>query len=762
MPAPARFTVSVRELCAFAAQSGDLDLRFGIAPTALEGMVGHALVGSRRSPAYEREIPLQGTYGSICVRGRADGYDHSLNRLEEIKTYRGDLERLPPARRHLHRSQALLYGSLLCATRGLTHLTVALVYYNVTTQTETIIAEECSAAELHQHFADCYEKFEAWAIQELSHRQQRDAWLAQLEFPFPAFRPGQRELAKAVFLASRDQRCLCLQAPTGIGKSLGTLFPLLKAMPPHGLDKIFFLSARTTGRRVALDALRRLAGAGTSRLRVVELLARDKACAYPGRACTGEACPRARGFFDRLPAARNHAVRAAWLDAPVIRDIAENHAVCPYYLGQELARWADVVVGDYNYYFDHTAFLRGLTNENSWRAAVLVDEAHNLIARARDMYSAELGQPEFAQLKKQYPALKACWQHLQRAWRDTLREQQQPYAAYDVVPDGLRNALRSTITSLADYLEHNAVQGDARLQEWYFNLLRFQSLADTFGEHSVFDITVPRPGNTDGSSLCIRNIVPAPFLADAIQAARTVILFSATLGPQDYYAQLLGLPAGTARHDTGSPFSADQLQVRVATQVSTRWTDRAASLPLVAEIIAQQYREAPGLYLAYFSSYQYLDAAMRMLNSSAPDVPAWCQSRHMTEAERTAFLDQFVPGNRGIGFAVLGGAFGEGIDLPGDRLVGAFIATLGLPQVNPVNEVMRERLDRLFGAGYEYTYLYPGIQKVVQAAGRVIRTTSDRGTVVLLDDRYQQPRIRQLLPSWWRIARYTSIPGRIS
>jgi DNA excision repair protein ERCC-2 len=249
--------------------------------------------------------------------------------------------------------------------------------------------------------------------------------------------------------------------------------------------------------------------------------------------------------------------------------------------------------------------------------------------------------------------------------------------------------------------------------------------------------------------LCIRNVLPAPFLGPRFLEARSCVLFSATLNPRQFYSDTLGLPQNQVWIDVESPFRAEQLQVRLARHISTRYQDRAASLQAVVDLLVQQYRQRPGNYLAFFSSFDYLQQVTALLAVQHPELPFWEQTRGMHETARGAFLERFTCESRGIGFAVLGGAFSEGIDLPGDRLIGAFIATLGLPQVNPVNEQMKARMDQLFGTGYDYTYLYPGVQKVVQAAGRVIRTTDDRGVVHLIDDRFARPQVRRLLPSWW-------------
>lgn len=756
-PNPVQYTVAVRTLCEFTAQQGDLDARYGASPTAQEGQAGHTIVASRRGNGYEREIALSSTHGELTVRGRADGYDAHSNQLEEIKTYRGDLSRLPASRRALHWAQAQVYAWLLCEARRLPRITVALVYFNISTNTETVLAQDWDASDLRARFIDLCERFMSWARHEAKHRIDRDAYLTDLRFPYAEFRPGQRELAVAVFRAARDGHCLTLEAPTGIGKTLGTLFPVLKAMPAAGLHKAVFLTARTTGRQLALTALEHLRGSvggepdtGLPPLRVLELVARDKACEHPDKACTGESCPLARGFFDRLPAARSDAAKVRWLDSAGVRRVAAQHTVCPYYLGQEMARWADVVIGDYTYYFDHGALLHTLTQHNQWRTAVLVDEAHNLIDRVRAMYSARLEHSNMREVRRQLPALKGVFNRLARAWSAIHGAQTSEYQAYDTLPERLTIALRLTAAELATHFETQPSNLNAETQRFYFDILRFVRLAESLDHNSVFDVTVDaQHGSRRSSTLCVRNVAPAPFLASRFNRARSTVLFSATIGPQQYLARMLGLPESAVRLNIDSPFSEAQLQVTLATGICTRWNVREHSLAPMAREIAHQFYHTPGLYLAYFSSFTYMEQVAAQFATAWPNIPIWQQQRHMPEADRNAFLARFIPGQHGIGFAVLGGAFAEGIDLPGERLIGAFIATLGLPQINPVNEMMRERLTALFNAGYEYTYLYPGLQKVVQAAGRVIRTTADRGIVVLMDDRYQRAQIKHLLPRWW-------------
>ncbi|WP_198118762.1 ATP-dependent DNA helicase [Massilia rhizosphaerae] len=744
-----RYVVAVRALCEFTAKEGDLDLRFTPSPTAQEGIAGHAVVASRRGERYRSEVTLEGDWGPLHVRGRADGYDPDRNLIEEVKTYRGQFDRIPDNHRRLAWAQLRVYGHLLCEQEDLDDVELALVYFDIGSQQETVLSETRTRFELAAQFDDQCRRFVAWAEQELAHRTARDAALTALRFPHADFRPGQRQLAEAVFRANAGKRSLLAQAPTGIGKTVGTLFPVLKAAPAQNLDKIFFLAAKTPGRQLALDAAATLRSGGTVPLRVLELSARDKACEHPDKACHGDACPLARGFYDRLPAARAAAAGADMLDRATLREIGLAHDVCPYYLGSEMVRWSDVVVGDYNYWFDGGAMLYALALERGWKVSVLADEAHNLVARARSMYSATLQRSNLRAARAAAPPeLHKPLDKVKRAWTEVGKTAPQPYQVLDGLPDKFLGALQGAASAVTEHMAALTVPLDPALQDFYFAALQFGRLAESFGEHSLFDVT---RDNERDTTLCIRNVVPAPFLAPRFAYAHSTTLFSATLSPWHYCADLLGMPADTAWIDVDSPFTASQLDVHVAHGISTRYQARAGSLAPIAALMADQYHARPGNYLAFFSSFEYLQQAADRFERDHPDIPVWRQARRMSEPERAEFLARFAVGGRGIGFAVLGGSFGEGVDLPGERLIGAFVATLGLPQVNPINEQLRRRMQAMFGAGYDYTYLYPGMQKVVQAAGRVIRTEQDRGVVWLIDDRFARPEVRALLPAWWHV-----------
>jgi DNA excision repair protein ERCC-2 len=750
------YTVAVRTLCELVAKEGDLDLRFTPSPTAQQGIAGHRAVFASRAHGYRSEITLSAEYEGLVVRGRADGFDPEHGRLEEVKTCACALDRIPPNHTRLHWAQAKVYGALVCRQLGLTELTVALVYFDVRSQQELPALEERHCAQaLWEYFERLCERFLAWARQEATHRVERDRALQRLCFPHAGFRPGQRDLAKAVYRAARAGGCLLVQAPTGSGKTIATLFPMLKACPTEDIDKLFFLTAKTSGRALALNAIETLRAAAPGLpLRVLELTAREKACEHPDKACHGESCPLARGFYDRLPAARAAAVASAapWTRG-ALRELARAHAICPYYLGQALAQWSDVIVADYNHYFDRSALLYGATQANGWRVGLLIDEAHNLPQRAQAMYSASLAPRALRAARARAPAdVRRVLERLRRSWSQVARETTSAYASLDKPPPRLATALREACAALGEHFTQAVHAPADELLAFYFDALAFEAALADFGAHSLFDLVrEPEAERASQPTLSIRNVVPAPFLRSRFGDAHTAILFSATLQPWHYYIDMLGLPAEAGCIDLPSPFSAEQLQVRIVPRVSTRYRDRMGSLASLAGVIARQYERQPGNYLAYVSSFDYLDRLAEVFAVRHGGIPAWRQERHMGEEARAQFLARFAPEGRGVGFAVLGGAFGEGIDLVGTRLIGVFVATLGLPQFDAVNEQMRRRLQALFGAGFDYTYLYPGIRKVVQACGRVIRSETDRGSVHLIDDRYARPEVLRLLPRWWRI-----------
>ena len=745
--------VAVRSLCEFAARAGDLDFRYTPAPTSQEGISGHQAVQARRGHGYQSEYLLTGECCGLRLSGRADLYNPHKALLEEIKTHRGDLSRIRGHQRAMHRAQLRAYGALLCRQENLREVTLSLVYYDTGRDRETPVEETATAADLWRELEALCQAYYHWAEQEANHRDTRDQRLAELRFPFAGFRAGQRQLAETVYRNSVQSRSLLLEAPTGLGKTLGTLFPALMAMPAGAQDRLFYLTCRNTTRQLAIDAVKLLQSAQPAPaqwpLRTLELVSKDDACEHPDKACHGDSCPLASGFFDRLPDARAEAVQVG---EPLTRErlaaIASGHGICPYFLAQEMARWCDLVVADVNRLFDQSALLHALVNQNQWKASVLVDEAHNLVDRARGMYSVRLDQQRLLRVRKVAPsALKSPLNRVARAWQDLVRDQE-PAGHEPVFLDGLPSrlpaALQGLVSSLTDYLADNPP--DLALQELLFESVAFLKMADQFGDHSLCEFHRPGRGR---ATVTLQNLIPADFLRDRFAAADSMLLFSATLTPGVYHRDLLGLSHDTRFTSLPSPFSAGQLQVRFTPHISTRKPDREASREAIADLIARQFRERPGHYLAFFSSFQYMRQVADALAARAPDLPQRAQHPGMSHQQRTDFLAGFRQPDPAVAFAVLGGVFSEGIDLPGDQLIGAFVATLGLPPFDPWHEVLKARLEARFGAGYDYTYRIPGLQKVAQAAGRVIRTPEDEGVIWLIDDRFLQASNRTLLPGWW-------------
>lgn len=762
-PAPGwTYAVSVRELCEFTAKRGDLDRRFTPSATALEGQQGQHTVALRRGPDYQAEITLEARCGPLRVRGRADGYDPRRRCLEEIKTIRGLPDSIPENRRQLHWAQLQTYGALFCRLRGLAEIALALVYFDVDSQAETVLHQVFGADDLEDLLASRCQAFTAWARQEAGHRTARDQALQQLAFPEPAFRAGQRSLAEAVYRTAASRRCLLAQAPTGIGKTVGTLFPLLRAMPVQGIDKVAYLTCKGTGRLTALDALGGLrAGTAGQVLRVVAMVPKDEACVHPDKACHGDACPLASGFYDRLPAARQAAVATGWLDAPAQRAIALQHGICPWYLGQELLRWADVLVGDVHHLFDSNGLLWSLMQALDWSVAVLVDEAHNLVDRTRRMYSAELHTGQLRAAARAAPAaVQGALLALAQTTDALVADVDTPYAVLDAAPDALVQALQTATGALAGHFNQQPLSMGPLLT-FHFALLRFGKLVDGLSDQALFEVQAAAPGEADGSALehatadavlRVRNVVPAGHLRHRFNALHSATLFSATLSPPAYAVQMLGLPENTAWIDVPPAFAAAHLVVQVADGLSTRHAHRQRSLSPLVATIAQQFDQQPGNYLAFFSSFVYLQQAADLLAVQRPDIAQWRQAPRMGPDARSDFLARFKLQGQGVGFAVLGGVFAEGVDLPGRLLIGAFIATLGLPPVSPAQDQVQARLDKLFGAGHGYADLVPALQRVVQAAGRVLRTPEDRGWLWLLDDRYRRADVVALLPPWWGLA----------
>ncbi len=490
------YTVAVRALCEFTAKVGDLDLRFTPSPSAQEGIAGHRTVASRRSAHYQNEVALEGEYEELKVRGRADGYDPDSNRLEEVKTYRGDLDAQPANHRQLHWAQVKVYGWLMCQKLGLAHIDLALVYFDIVGEGETSLNQRFAAADLQCFFNRQCALFLGWARQEMQHRDARNRAAQALAFPHSAFRPGQRNLAESVYKAVSTGRCLMAQAPTGIGKTVGTIFPMLKALAPQQLDKVLFLTAKTPGRKLALDAAQVLyrqqsrtaaARAGTG--------GAGQGLRTPGQGLPRRILPAGQGFLRPL-ARRAYRGRqgAACSTRHNLREVALEHGVCPYYLSQEMARWSRPGGRRLQLLFRLWRLLFGLAQLNQWRVAVLVDEAHNLVERARSMYSASLDQYTLKTVRDTAPEpLKKPLQRLNREWNALHKDQLAPYQAYAARPGQTAPGPEPLRQRHGRLLQRPPRKHSMAIcRAFYFEALQFAKVAELFNEHFIFDISKRR------------------------------------------------------------------------------------------------------------------------------------------------------------------------------------------------------------------------------------------------------------------------------
>lgn len=743
--------VSVRALVAFAAKTGSLDHRFTPSPSALEGIEGHKKVAQKRSAHYQTEISFQREVDGLLIRGRADGFCPDVQCLEEIKTFYGDYSTIPENHRALHWAQLCMYGWFYCLEHDVKDVRLAVVYFNLSEEKEYRDEQVRNVESLELYCRSLIQRYLLWYKGVAARQVVLAEWLEQCAFPFPELYPSQRQMAEAVYKSVLTGRVLMAEAPTGTGKTLASLFPTLKAMKRKGLDQIYFLTAKSTGKQLALETLSALTTGEHIPLRVIELTAQEKACLEPESLCSGDSCPYAKDFYAKLEQARVAAYQINILDRAALDKLAKEYGICPFYLSMEMCRWADVVVADVNYYFDGSPALLNLVKEEDKSVFLLIDECHNLIDRGRMMYSASLNRYLISAAKKEAPtAIKKSLERINRQWLALLKSVvviSGQLTCIEEIPASFMDALDNFVRCYQEYSQLHAedMVGFVHIRDCFFEILAFQRIFEQMNDDFCIDIEL------ENGVITLRNLVPAKLLAKRLVEARGASLFSATLNPFHFYHSMLGLPEDAVHLQVQSPFSADQLELLVAHDVSTRYRDRAASISKVANQIKNRVTNFPGNAIAFFSSYSYMQEVerelLRLLEGHRVEMHS--QTKNMTEEERAVFLRRFHSQSNILGLAVLGGAFSEGIDLVGDALKGVFIATLGLPQVNEVNEHMRRFLDEKFQQGYEFTYLYPGIQKVIQAAGRVIRTKSDKGYLYLLDERYASYPIRQLLPSWW-------------
>ncbi len=805
--------ISVRDLVEFVMRGGDIDNRrtAGAEREAMQaGSRIHRKLQRGKGAGYHAEVVMKHTVDEgefvISLEGRADGVilEDSGVTIDEIKGVYLDIDRLTePLKVHL--AQAMCYGYMYCADHDISSVTVQVTYCNLETESVRIFPQEYTFEELSVWFDGLIHEYVKWARYLYEHAAGRDASLKELEFPY-AYRDGQRELAVSVYKAIARKRNLFIQAPTGVGKTLSVVYPGLKAMGEGLVEKIFYLTARTTTRSVAEETFSILKDRGMH-LKSVTITAKEKLCFLEKPSCNPDDCPYAKGHFDRV----NDAVwdlihREFGITRERILHYAEEYRVCPFEFCLDVSNWVDAVICDYNYVFDPDVRLKRYFSEGiGGEYLFLVDEAHNLVSRAREMYSAALIKEDVLQAKRLLAGRSGKLTRLLDRVNKLLLAMKRESDSYVVREEinALAVHLNSLYGELENFLDDNRQFEDRELLlDFYFELRSFLMVYDRMDEAYTIYSELLEDGRFMVKLFCMN---PAGNLKECLEKGRSTVFFSATLLPVNYYKELLSGNLEDYAVYAESPFPRENRLLLVADDVSSRYTRRnRREFEKVADYIRTAVCGRKGNYMVFFPSYAYMNevmavweekeqAAAREAETRGAAVPEadvrdirvvqeanlqsairtacapgkatggtdvrWtepvrvvCQDSRMNEAQKEEFLRMFEEEREEslAAFCVMGGVFSEGIDLKEERLIGAVVVGAGLPMVCTEQELLKAYFDRQQKRGFDYAYQYPGMNKVQQAAGRVIRTMDDRGVILLLDDRFLREEYQVLFPREWR------------
>lgn len=754
--------ISVRNLVEFILRSGDLDTRrgaFADREAMAKGSRIHRKIQKQMGAAYQAEVPLAHSTEfeefSVLVEGRADGiiYGEDFVMVDEIKGVHRDLRFLErPVEVHL--AQAKCYAYFLGKEKGLLQIRVQMTYCHLDTEEIRRFEEEYTVEELEAWFQWVLDQYYQWALWQHQWRQTRNTSMEGLEFPF-SYREGQRDLVSGVYRTILRRKQLFIQAPTGVGKTMSTIFPAVRSMGEGLTEKIFYLTAKTITRTVAWEAFQILKERGLS-CKTLILTAKEKMCVCEQVECNPIDCPRAKGHFDRVNEAVFRLLQEQdQYDRDVLMEYSERYQVCPYEMSLDLATWVDAVICDYNYAFDPDVYLRRFFAEGSKGDYVfLIDEAHNLVERGREMYSAVLYKEDFLKIKKLVkPYRKKLERALERC-NHQLLELKRECETYQILESlgGFSIALMNVMGEMENYLEE-LEDGETRKEilEFYFQVRSFLYIYDLLDENYVMYTQHEEDGRFRVKLYCVN---PAVNLQRCLDKGCSAVFFSATLLPVGYYKQLLSGRADDYAIYAHTPFAPEQKRVLLGRDVSSRYTRRGPEeYGRIAEYIDQVAQARAGNYMIFFPSYKMMEDICQIYKERYGHLERQIlmQSPAMQENDREEFLEQFEEQREKtlLGFCVLGGIFAEGIDLTGEKLVGAVIVGTGLPQISYEREILKKYYDGKQENGFDYAYRFPGMNKVLQSAGRVIRTREDRGVILLLDERFCSFDYRNLFPGEW-------------
>lgn len=756
--------VSVRNLVEFILRGGDIDNRTSGSMEKEAMLMGgrlHRKIQRSMGSDYHAEVTMKTVIPcdgfSLQVEGRADGIilrgedEKKAVVIDEIKGVLRELEHITePVKVHL--AQAKCYAHIYASQNGLEQIKVQMTYCHLDTEEIKRFIVEYKAEELKEWFEDLIGQYEKWARFQIEWEIKRNASIKQTEFPFD-YRPGQRDVAAAVYRTILRRKKLFIQAPTGVGKTISTVFPAVKAVGEGLGNKIFYLTAKTITRTVAENAFRTMKEQGLC-MKVITLTAKEKICFCGEAVCNPEACPYAKGHFDRVnDAVYDMLMSGGDIDRAAIERQAEKFKVCPFELSLDISTWVDAVICDYNYVFDPNAHLKRFFSDGSdGNYIFLIDEAHNLVERGREMYSAALYKEDFLDLRKQVKHLDGKLARRLGEVNKLFLELKRECEGYQILNSVSHIALKlmSLLTEMERSLEEPSddVTHESVLS-LYFQVRSFVSIHDGLDENYVIYSEFEENGRFKIKLFCVN---PAENLQKYLDYGSGTVFFSATLLPIHYYKNLLSVEKDDYAIYAQSPFPKENMLLLQAGDVSTRYTMRGRDMyGRYAVYIGRTARCKKGNYIAFFPSYKFMQEVYEQFVRSEEGIDVILQSQNMGEHEREDFLKEFERDreNSLVGFCVMGGVFSEGIDLTADRLIGAIIVGTGLPQVCNDREILKGYFDSRGMRGFDYAYLYPGINKVLQSAGRVIRTETDRGVILLLDERFSQRQYRDSFPREW-------------
>lgn len=754
--------ISVRSLVEFILREGDIDNRVSGSMEKDAMLLGgkiHRKIQSRMGTNYTAEVPLKIQMPCdgfvLQIEGRADGVlkDDGKVLIDEIKGILRSLEHLE-APVPVHLAQAKCYAYIYAVQNSLKCIDVQMTYCQMETEEIRRFCQEFEFQELQTWFQDLVTQYEKWAKFEIEWRNVRNDSIRQIEFPFP-YREGQRDLVASVYRTILRKKKLFIQAPTGVGKTMATVFPAVRAVGEGLGEKIFYLTAKTITRTVAEQAFSLLKEKGLL-YKTITLTAKEKICFCEEAECNPDACPYAKGHFDRVnDAVFDLITHSGDWSREVLEEQAKKYMVCPFEMSLDVSNWADAVICDYNYVFDPQAHIKRFFSESGkGEYLFLIDEAHNLVERGREMYSASLYKEDLLEVRKlvkaEDPKLAKGLSECNQQFLELKRECEHYQILKSVSHIALK--LMNVLSKLEDYLEEcKDAEKKKRVLDFYFAVRSFLNIHDIMDENYVIFSEMMEDGRFQIKLFCVN---PAVNLQNYLEQGNSTIFFSATLLPVHYYKKLLSVEKDDYAVYAHSSFPQENKFLFIGTDVSTRYTRRGESTyQRFARYIAVMAEQKKGNYMAFFPSYRFLEEVHTcFLECVDHEVDSICQVSYMDEEQREEFLEEFEQEREKslVAFCVMGGIFSEGIDLTDDKLIGAVIAGTGLPQVCIEREILKQYFNAADMDGFDYAYLYPGMNKVLQSAGRVIRTESDRGVILLLDDRFRAMRYREVFPREWQ------------